>query len=300
MNRNDFALLRALDCLLQEANVTRAAERLHMTQPALSAQLARLRRLAGDRLLVPAEQGRGMRLTARAHAMRTDLHDLLRAIEQLVEGPATFDPSTARRDFVVAVNDNTASVIGVDLAQRLCRYGNPGIRLALRQFDRAGLMEQASRGGLDLAITTAPFMPGGMRTQPLFTDRFEVAQRKGHPRGMRKPTLAQYCAQAHVLVSPVGDYRSAIDELLARRGRSRRVAFSVQYYTMVPQLLQRTDCLATLPARFLRRFADVVDCFPLPFKYRGIEFLAGWHPRFDEDPGHQWLRAQLQAVVRPD
>lgn len=297
MNGHDLGLLQSLDVLLEEGSVTRASQRLHVTQPALSAQLARLRKLLRDPLLVPAERGRGLRPTARAEGLRPRLHELLATAQQLIEAPYTFDPRTAQRDFTLAVNDNTAAVVGADLAARLRRYGNPGLRLVLRQYDHAEVMGAAARGKVDLVVTTAPFMPGGLHAEPLFADHFVVAQRKRHPRGTGALTLAEYCAYEHVLVSSVGDYRSAIDTLLARRGLQRRVAFSVQYYTLAPQLLLQTDCLATLPARFLGRHARGIDGFPLPFKYPKLEFLAGWHARFDDDLGHQWLRAQLRAVL---
>lgn len=291
-----MGLLVSLDVLLEEANVTRAARRLAISQPALSAQLARLRQVLDDPLLVPAERGRGMRLTPRAAQLKSPLHELLTRLEDLVEAPYAFDPSTAKRDFTIALNDNAAMTIGLDLIERIRKQSYAGIRLAMLQIPRDEVLDLAARGRIDLVIGTRAFMPPGLRTHDLVDDRFQVAQRKGHPRGTAAMTLEQYCAYEHVLVSTNGSYHSGIDDFLAELGHYRHTTVSVQYYTAVPPILERTNCLATLPERFLHRFDHMIDRFDLPFAFDPFQLQVGWHPRFDEDLGHQWLREQLIAV----
>ncbi|MFM8211452.1 LysR substrate-binding domain-containing protein, partial [Klebsiella pneumoniae] len=292
----DMGLLVSLDVLLEEANVTRAARRLAISQPALSAQLARLRQVLDDPLLVPAERGRGMRLTPRAAQLKSPLHELLTRLEDLVEAPYAFDPSTAKRDFTIALNDNAAMTIGLDLIECIRKQSYAGIRLAMLQIPRDEVLDLAARGRIDLVIGTRAFMPPGLRTHDLVDDRFQVAQRKGHPRGTAAMTLEQYCAYEHVLVSTNGSYHSGIDDFLAELGHYRHTTVSVQYYTAVPPILERTNCLATLPERFLHRFDHMIDRFDLPFAFDPFQLQVGWHPRFDEDLGHQWLREQLIAV----
>ncbi|HBX3233170.1 TPA: LysR family transcriptional regulator [Klebsiella pneumoniae] len=291
-----MGLLVSLDVLLEEANVTRAARRLAISQPALSAQLARLRQVLDDPLLVPAERGRGMRLTPRAAQLKSPLHELLTRLEDLVEAPYAFDPSTAKRDFTIALNDNAAMTIGLDLIECIRKHSYAGIRLAMLQIPRDEVLDLAARGRIDLVIGTRAFMPPGLRTHDLVDDRFQVAQRKGHPRGTAAMTLEQYCAYEHVLVSTNGSYHSGIDDFLAELGHYRHTTVSVQYYTAVPPILERTNCLATLPERFLHRFDHMIDRFDLPFAFDPFQLQVGWHPRFDEDLGHQWLREQLIAV----
>lgn len=296
MKKHDMGLLVSLDVLLEEANVTRAARRLAISQPALSAQLARLRQVLDDPLLVPAERGRGMRLTPRAAQLKSPLHELLTRLEELVEAPYAFDPSTAKRDFTIALNDNAAMTIGLDLIECIRKQSYAGIRLAMLQIPRDEVLDLAARGRIDLVIGTRAFMPPGLRTHDLVDDRFQVAQRKGHPRGTAAMTLEQYCAYEHVLVSTNGSYHSGIDDFLAELGHYRHTTVSVQYYTAVPPILERTNCLATLPERFLHRFDHMIDRFDLPFAFDPFQLQVGWHPRFDEDLGHQWLREQLIAV----
>lgn len=291
-----MGLLVSLDVLLEEANVTRAARRLAISQPALSAQLARLRQVLDDPLLVPAERGRGMRLTPRAAQLKSPLHELLTRLEELVEAPYAFDPSTAKRDFTIALNDNAAMTIGLDLIECIRKQSYAGIRLAMLQIPRDEVLDLAARGRIDLVIGTRAFMPPGLRTHDLVDDKFQVAQRKGHPRGTAAMTLEQYCAYEHVLVSTNGSYHSGIDDFLAELGHYRHTTVSVQYYTAVPPILERTNCLATLPERFLHRFDHMIDRFDLPFAFDPFQLQVGWHPRFDEDLGHQWLREQLIAV----
>ncbi|HBR1356751.1 TPA: LysR family transcriptional regulator [Klebsiella quasipneumoniae subsp. quasipneumoniae] len=291
-----MGLLVSLDVLLEEANVTRAARRLAISQPALSAQLARLRQVLDDPLLVPAERGRGMRLTPRAAQLKSPLHELLTRLEDLVEAPYAFDPSTAKRDFTIALNDNAAMTIGLDLIECIRKQSYAGIRSAMLQIPRDEVLDLAARGRIDLVIGTRAFMPPGLRTHDLVDDRFQVAQRKGHPRGTAAMTLEQYCAYEHVLVSTNGSYHSGIDDFLAELGHYRHTTVSVQYYTAVPPILERTNCLATLPERFLHRFDHMIDRFDLPFAFDPFQLQVGWHPRFDEDLGHQWLREQLIAV----
>ncbi|WP_317471910.1 LysR family transcriptional regulator [Cronobacter sakazakii] len=291
-----MGLLVSLDVLLEEANVTRAARRLAISQPALSAQLARLRQVLDDPLLVPAERGRGMRLTPRAAQLKSPLHELLTRLEDLVEAPYAFDPSTAKRDFTIALNDNAAMTIGLDLIECIRKQSYAGIRLAMLQIPRDEVLDLAARGRIDLVNGTRAFMPPGLRTHDLVDDRFQVAQRKGHPRGTAARKLEQYCAYEHVLVSTNGSYHSGIDDFLAELGHYRHTTVSVQYYTAVPPILERTNCLATLPERFLHRFDHMIDRFDLPFAFDPFQLQVGWHPRFDEDLGHQWLREQLIAV----
>jgi DNA-binding transcriptional LysR family regulator len=294
----DLNLLVSLDALLAESNVTRAAARLNLTQPAVSAQLARLRQLFGDPLLIPAANGRGMTRTARALELMEPLQSALRTLESVVRHQPAFDPRAHARRFVVAASDQTVVVLGLPLMQAWPRLTGPRVQLAFVSAELAGLAERFERGELDLLLGSERMVLPTLKARRLYDERFVVVQRKGHPRGTAPYTLDDYCAFEHVLVSTSGgSFFGFMDEHLEALGRARRVALSVQHFTLVPDVLACTDYIATLPERLIARYSDRLDLFELPFDARGFSMLAGWHPRSQNDPAHVWLRETIAAMV---
>lgn len=294
----DLSLLVSLDALIDEANVTKAAARLNLSQPALSAQLARLRDLFRDPLLVPSRTGRGMIPTARALELRVPLHAALKELETVIKRPPAFDPLTADRSFSIAASDNATLVLGVDLIERVQEVAGPGVRVSFRTPSADLIAAQLERGEVDLLIGSERMVPNDMKTRRLMDERYLMAQRKGHPRGKKPIDLKTYCGLSHVLVSTSGgSFRGDIDEQLERIGRRRRVVLSVHQFILAPMFLRITDYVATLPARFVDRFADELDTFELPFKARGFTLSAAWHPRNQTDPAHIWLRKRLGIVA---
>lgn len=295
----DLNLLISLDALIEEANVTRAAARLNISQPALSAQLTRLRQIFGDPLLVPSETGRGMTPTTRALALKDPLHVMLKDLETLIRRSAVFDPLTANRDFTIAANDNAVIMLGLDLIDRIDRAAGPGIRVAFRPPPSDRVTAQLERGDLDLLIGSEKSIPSGMKAVKLFIDRYRMAQRRGHPRGNGPLSLIEYCRLKHVLVSSSGQsFHGFIDEKLKFLGASRTVAVSVHQYNLAPLVVAGSDYVCTLPERFLSRFSDRLDSFELPFVTETFSLLAAWHPRSQADPAHVWLRERLSDIVR--
>jgi DNA-binding transcriptional LysR family regulator len=270
---HNLALLASLSTMLDEKNVTRAAARLGISQPALSAQLARLRDIFNDPLLTPAMSGKGMVLTPRGAHLREPLRQALQVLEDVVSIAPVFDPSVAQRAFSLGANDNASAIMGPRLIQ---------------------LAEQLETGEIDIALVSKSAVPSNASNEPLLQEEFRMAQRKDHPRGTRPSTIEEYAQLEHVIVSgDGGGVRGFIDDLLAEKGLSRRVGVSVQYYSLVPLILQMTDLVSTLPARFLDRYADSLASTPLPFEVRRFNLYATWHTRFDNDPAHAWLRGQL-------
>jgi len=294
----DLNLLVSLDALIDEANVTRAAARLNISQPALSAQLARLRDLFRDPLLVPSSTGRGMIPTARALELRVPLHLALKDIETAIKRPPAFDSLTADRSFAIAASDNATVVLGVALIEHVQKIAGPGVRVSFRTPSADLIASQLEGGEVDLLIGSERMVPKDVKTCRLVDERYLMAQRKGHPRGKKPLDLKTYCKLSHILVSTGGgSFRGDIDEQLERIGRRRRVVLSIHQFVLAPMFLRMTDYVATLPARFVDRFADELDTFELPFKARGFSLSAAWHPRNQADPGHIWLRKQLSAVA---
>jgi DNA-binding transcriptional LysR family regulator len=296
----DLNLLVSLDALIEERNVTRAAARLNVSQPALSAQLARLRDMFGDPLLVPSNTGRGMIPTVRAQELKEALHVALADIEAVIKRPPAFNPLTAERTFAVAASDQLTAVLGVSLITRTQKLAGPTVRISFRTPNPDLIPVQLERGQIDLLINDRRNIPTELKSQNLYEERHVMAQRNGHPRGKKPVDLDAYCSLSHVLVSNsgIGSFRGDIDEQLDKIGRSRNVVLSVHQFVLVPLILRMTDYVAALPSRLLERFRDELDTFELPFLARGYTVSMAWHQRNHIDKGHIWLRNQISQVAR--
>ncbi|MBZ8138884.1 LysR family transcriptional regulator [Rubrivivax gelatinosus] len=294
LRRLDLNLLVTLDALLAEHNVTRAAARLHLSQPAVSVQLAKLREAFADPLLLPGP--RGMRPTARALELRQPLHEALAALGQAIAPSAAFDPARATNTWRVAATDYGASTILLPALARL-RAAAPGTRLAVLELKPPVLARQLEQDELDLAFHAAELAPPDLRRRPLFQERYVLVARAGHPSLTRQPTLAEFCALEHAIVSPDGGgFVGATDQVLAAQGLARRVVLSVPHFLFLEAALAASDLVAMLPARQLRPGSALQVVAP-PLELPGFEMLMLWHERLHRDPAHQWLREQVAAAV---
>lgn len=290
MKRSELPLLISLDALLTELNVTRAAKRMHISQPTLSGHLARLREMFGDPLLVPSATGRGMVATERALALRPRLTQALSSLRDAVTEPLRFDPVTSTRTFVVAANDSVFTILALDVMAEVMRQGNPGLRMAVIPTADTHLVERMAKGEVDLFLGDIAKMPDTLKARFLLSEDFVLAQRRGHPRGLNPPSLEEYCRLSHVVVSPRADFSTPVDDVLAGLGCRRRVGAAVPSYNQVALVLSQTDGVASLPSRLLKRYAEFVDLIELPFKMPPFRLAMAWHPRAQEDAGAIWLR----------
>jgi DNA-binding transcriptional LysR family regulator len=294
----DGGLLLTLDALLKDLNVTHAAVRLGITQPALSARLTRLRQVLGDPLLIPASSGRGMAATPHALALQPELARLIERLREFASVAQVFDPATSRRVFRIAATDNPAAILAPDLVA-LLQAEAPRIRLSFVLPDKARIAAHLEQGEIDLFIGAAEDMAGGLIGRTLFDDAFVTAQRRDHPRGPRPFDLDEFCALDHLLISTTGGrFSGMIDEALAALGRERRVSVSIQSYALAPLVLAGSDCICTLPRRFLQRFTTSLELFDPPLPLPNFQIAAFWHPRMGGDPAHAWLREQLFQTAR--
>jgi DNA-binding transcriptional LysR family regulator len=284
LQRLDLNLLRALDVLLAERHVTRAATRLHLTQPATSAALARLRAAFGDPLLVRGSGG--LLPTPRAAELAPRVRALMQEIESLGARPRRFDPAAAQQRFVVATTDHVHALLTPWIG---------GVDLALVALDTDTVTTRMERGEVDLAISNLARTPAELRSRQVLTDSFVVIGRRDHPRLRRGLTLQAFCALEHVLVSPRGaSFSGATDEALAARGLARRVRLSVQGFLQVADLVAASDLIAVYPERLARRHAQRLKIVPTPVPIPGFTMVAAWHERVHNAPAQQWLR---EAVV---
>ncbi|MED5609629.1 LysR family transcriptional regulator [Pseudomonas sp. JH-2] len=290
----DLNLLVTLDVLLAEHNVTRAAQRLHFSQPSVSVQLARLRELFDDPLLLPGP--RGMRPTARAEALREPLRQALAALERAVAPSEPFDPGTANNTWRLVASDYSEATVVLP-ALRGLREAAPGTRLALLPLLPALIVRQLEQGDADLVFHTTEDAPEGLRRRPLFQERYVLVGRAGHPRLKRRPSLDRFCQLEQVIVSPDGGgFHGPTDKALAGLGRERRVVLSVPHFQFVAPVLASTDLVAMLPQRLVRPDSGL-RMVEAPLEVPGYEMSMLWHERAHRDPAHQWLRGFIAAAV---
>uniref|UniRef100_A0A832MLB0 LysR family transcriptional regulator n=1 Tax=Eiseniibacteriota bacterium TaxID=2212470 RepID=A0A832MLB0_UNCEI len=287
MEPRDLALLLALDALLQEENVTRAARRLGLSTPAASHALARIRARLGDPLLVRA--GRRMVLTPRAEALRPRVRSLVEEATGVLRAAAPFSPRELRRTFTVFTTDHVLLVLGPAL-DRILRDEAPGVALRFLPSvvdDWVPLRD----GAAELSVCILGHFPSEFRTRRLFTDRFVCAVRADHPRVGKRLSLDEYLALDHVLVSPLG-LPSQVDRVLAERGRERRIRRVVPFFNAGLLMVATSDDVLTVSERAARALAPALGLRllepPLPLAPYALNLL--WHPRLDNDPAHRWLR----------
>ncbi|MEM6496105.1 MAG: LysR family transcriptional regulator [Pseudomonadota bacterium] len=294
LKKSEIGLLVALDALLEAESVTGAANTLGISQPAMSAQLSRLRALFNDPLL--AASGRKLVPTVRALELKQPLRAHLASLDQLVRESAQFDPATSERTFRIIGTDYVHSVLSTALLQGLAAQA-PHTRIALLPFDPTTVWSQLEQDDCDLALATGMNLPEAKRRSGL-VETFKVIQRKDHPRGKSSFTLDAFCAADHVLISPKGGgFLGATDKLLADLGRSRRISCSLPSFLLAPSVVAGSDLIAMMPARLAALHANTVDQFDPPFPSPEFSVDLLWHPRRQNDPAHMWFRSLVAQIA---
>lgn len=301
INENDFRrldlnLLLVFSALLRERSVTRAAQRLHLGQPALSAALARLRAFAGDELFL--RSARGMEPTARALELAEALKPLLEGLSDALFAPAGFDPAHSERGFSLGLFDIGEVTLAPPLLERLGREA-PGLRLALRPTDRHAAFAQLEAGQLDLALTDLGPQPGWARSRPLYQEPFACMF---DPRRLDLAlplSLEDYLAHPHLLTSFSGAFSGFVDEALAARGLTRRVTLTTTRFATLPFVLRRFAGIASLPATAARVLGAELGLAvsPLPVEVAPVDLALAWHARHEQDAGHRWFRELVAEVA---
>jgi DNA-binding transcriptional LysR family regulator len=292
----DLNLLVALDALLAERSVSRAAVRLHLSQPATSALLARLRGLFGDPLLL--RSARGMLPTPRALELLGPVKQVLDEIDAIVQPRAAFDPASAAHTFTLSASDYVEYALLPTLVDYLERTA-PGVRLAVRPLDLQTVSKQMETGEVDLCITGLQNAPPGLHQQPLYAERMVSVVRRDHPGVGARLTLDKFCSLDHILVSVRGSGFSArIDEALTALGRKRRARLAVPHFLLVPEIVARSDMISALPERLARGHAKKLRIYEPPLKIEGFTVGQIWHERNQREPAQLWLREVLRELAQ--
>lgn len=294
LKQSEIGLLIALDALLEAQSVTGAAQTLGISQPAMSAQLSRLRALFNDPLLTSS--GRKLVPTVRAIELRQPLRAQLANLDLLVRESAQFDPATTDRTFRIIGTDYVHAVLSAPLLSAVTEHA-PKARVALLPFDPTEVWAQLEHDDADLAFALPMNLPDARRRSG-FSEDFTIIQRKGHPRGTSAFTLDAFCAADHILISPEGGgFYGATDKTLAQMGRSRRISWSLPSFLLAPTVVAGSDLIAMIPNRIAALYREIVDQFDAPFASPQFNVDLMWHPRRQNDPAHMWLRALAAKIT---
>ncbi len=289
--RFDLNLLATLEVLLAEQNVTKAAARLNLSQPAVSAQLNRLRDLFDDQLFVPAQ--RGMIPTPKAMELSDPIRHALELARATVTSYQSFNPLSANMTLVIACTDYLQTALAGPLIARL-RHMAPGIRIALRGLDIDKVEEQMVRGEVDVAFMTPSAAPANLRSRHLFDERYVLIGRRGHTRLAHALSVAEYAALEHVVVSLRGsEFTTPVDAALKAFGLERNVVVSASSFLFVIDIVSKTDFVALVPEKLATARAESLVVVEPPFGVEGFTVGMVWHERTHDHVAQRWIRERM-------
>lgn len=301
----DLNLLLAFEALMVERSVTRAARRIHLSQPAMSNALARLRRTFDDPLLVRAPEG--MKPTPLALSLMAPVRAALSQLRAALEEKPTFDPAASKRTFHLLANDYAEILLFPRTLSELHAMA-PGVVIRIdRQRNLFQPPPPSSLGeSHDLAIGFFPdalSLEASLHSELLWEEKNVCIASRSHPSIRGRLTLKQYATASHVAVFYKSEGPGVIDTILQQKGYSRRVAMFVPHFASVPFVVATTDFVATVPERLANRFAPMLklQVLPAPIAIPPFRLTMVWHERSDTDPAHNWLRGVvLEIAMRLD
>lgn len=303
INTLDLNLLRVLDALLREGSTVGAAERVGLSQPAVSAALSRLRLSLGDELFIRA--GRGLEPTDYARAIALPLHEALERIETLLEAPQIFDPTTASASFRLSGSDFFAEMLMPRLAEAVSRDA-PGIRVQLVDLVPDSYVETLRRYEVDMALIPDMDLPDWAEKRPVFRSGFTAVARRDNPALAElsddtEIPMDLFCELGHVLFSPEGRTSAMGDAALAAVGRKRRVVMTLPVFSGVWRAVSESDLIALLPDQLARRIAPRAGLKLLrpPMAVPVVQIVMVWPRRARANPGHRWLRDKVADTLLP-
>lgn len=303
LSRINLNLLVCLQVLLEERNVSRTAERLYVSQSAISKNLAQLRDVTGDPLFTRTSHG--LTPTTYAEQLEVPLGEALENLWGIIQ-PRHFDPGTSERRFRIAMPESANELLLLNFLPNMLEDA-PGIRLNSHMMDVRSL-EWLAQGRLDLVILPQDLelqksSHPGLNQQELYRDNFACLRRKGHPDENKDWNLEHYLDSSHVrvIIEHHSDTQNLVDQELSGMSKSRDVKVTVSDFYSATHLCERTKLIFTCSRAWAenatRRYA--VESLPLPFETSDISYMMWWHRRSDNDAGHQWLRQTLLQAAKP-
>jgi DNA-binding transcriptional LysR family regulator len=301
----DLNLLLVLDALLREGSTVKAGERVGLSQPAVSASLARLRHALDDPLFI--RHGQGLVPTDFARALAMPLRAELDRLEALLATPPTFDPSAASMTFRLAGSDFFGEILMPALAPHLTETA-PGVGVQLVDLVPDRYIDTLERYEADIALIPDEDLPDWLEKRPLFRSPFTMIARRDHPVIARAgvvpgdpPPLDLFCELSHILFSPQGNMKAGTDAALARIGRSRRVIMSLPTFAGVCRTVSRSDAVAMVPLQFAQAVAGYLglDLYPPALPMAVPQIIAAWHRRASANPAHRWMRGLVAGILEP-
>jgi DNA-binding transcriptional LysR family regulator len=292
----DLNLLVFFDALMAERHVTRAAEKVAISQPAMSNALSRLRIVFRDELFV--RTAKGMEPTPRAVELGMRVQAILQQTTRLMTSDVQFDPSTSEREFSARMSDLVGILILPRLMARL-RGEGPGISLDTVHLSPEHTIDALETDRLDIAVSMELEHTSAIRSETLLNDRMVCVLGRDHPLVQGRLTLKQFLSYPHLRVSMSPTDIRFVDRVLASKGQERKIALNVTHWLLVPKILEETDLLAVMSERAAQRISGPgIVIRPLPFATPNFSWQLYWHRRYEHSRAHQWLRTQFHEVVR--
>lgn len=295
--RIDSNLLEVLDAIYTEGGVTRAAERLNLTQSAVSHSLSRLREIFGDPLFV--RNGHRIVPTPLTRSLMSPVQQMLRSLDLLITNAGGFDPATAKAQFTISLRDPADTLMLPSVMRRVVRAA-PGVDFRILQVRRRSVEADLANGALDLAIDVPLPLSSNVHRQKLAADRLVIVARKGHPHIRRELTLETYLAQHHVMVTSRRGGPSLEDIDLSERGLKRRIRLRCRSYHAAVRVVNETDLLLTMPWRYARALnvGTRTQVHPLPLATSALDLYLYWHASVDQNEANRWLRGLVVEAFK--
>ena len=299
LHQLDLNLLVVFNQLLIERRVSKVADNLGISQPAVSNSLAKLRKIFGDDLFLRTPKG--MEPTPFADQLAESVSYALAMIHSGVNQRTTFEPSTAKRDFTIGMTDIGEIYFLPALIERLRREA-PGVTLSTMRNAAINLRDELESGKVDLALGLLPQLKAGFFQRRLFSQSYVCLMRHGHRLDKRRMSLAEFSAAEHLVVISAGTGHGKVDELLLRSGVERTVRLTVPHYVSVGHILRGSDLIATVPERLADRLVEPFGLVkvPHPAKLPDVAINVFWHAKYHRSPANRWLRGVVFELFGSD
>jgi DNA-binding transcriptional LysR family regulator len=292
----DLNLLVAFDAILKERNITLAAQRIGLSQPAMSSALGRLRRTFNDALFV--RTGRGMQPTPYAELLAPPIQRACELIADSLRLGAAFEPAAATRTFTLYMTDIGEAVFLPRLTRAMTSAA-PDVMVRVLRVPARGAQEAMAAGEVDIAIGLFPDLKAGFFQQRLYRDEFVCVMRADHPQARAPLTAKAFGAMRHASIESAGTgHQAVVERAFARHRLHRRIGVTIPHFMALPAIVAETDLVATVPRRLAKTFAAYpnVALVEAPIRIPSVDIKQHWHTRYHHDDANKWLRRLLAEL----